>query len=244
MASRGAAPPSPALWLRSSLPSPRIARSLVDQAADRPAQLPRRRSAAGSSATGQAPAAAPAAARRGAAPIASAASSATPTAASAAATASRRRRRCRLDLGHRSRRSSAPLPARYQLKNPRARRSCGADGGSGGAEESNLGVAVLETAMLAITPVPRAVRKSRCGREDSNPHGLREHHDLNLACIPIPPRPRMTDSRSRVGRVRHAAPEPSRPSRQRICLRAMEVADARQGYELWRPNREKAEPRR
>ena len=29
---------------------------------------------------------------------------------------------------------------------------------------------------------------SWCGRRDLNPHGLR-HQNLNLACLPIPPRP-------------------------------------------------------
>ena len=33
-----------------------------------------------------------------------------------------------------------------------------------------------------------------CGRRDLNPHGLR-HQNLNLACLPIPPRPRQQCTR-------------------------------------------------
>src|SRR5262245_14912194 len=35
----------------------------------------------------------------------------------------------------------------------------------------------------------RASLNAWCGRRDSNPHG-RSHQNLNLACLPVPPRPR------------------------------------------------------
>src|SRR5919197_224092 len=43
----------------------------------------------------------------------------------------------------------------------------------------------------------RAVRRAEeltCGREDSNLHGPMAHQDLNLARMPIPPRPRIGKS--------------------------------------------------
>src|SRR5262245_54293526 len=47
---------------------------------------------------------------------------------------------------------------------------------------------------LAFSLGPARKRISRlahawCGRRDSNPHG-RSHQNLNLACLPVPPRPR------------------------------------------------------
>ena len=59
------------------------------------------------------------------------------------------------------------------------------------------------------------------------------HQDLNLARIPIPPRPRPE-------KIAHTTTTvaPGRPSAY-AC--AVEKPAAREGYELWRPNREKAE---
>ena len=36
--------------------------------------------------------------------------------------------------------------------------------------------------------MPNPLLRDWCGRRDSNPHG-RSHQNLNLACLPIPPRP-------------------------------------------------------
>src|SRR5262245_62698318 len=38
-------------------------------------------------------------------------------------------------------------------------------------------------------PADRASLDAWCGRRDSNPHG-RSHKNLNLACLPVPTRPR------------------------------------------------------
>ena len=55
--------------------------------------------------------------------------------------------------------------------------------------------------------------------------------------MPVPPRPQD----SILGRYPGHSMEPSRPAAYAFMLAAMEVATARPGYELWRPNREKAE---
>ena len=63
------------------------------------------------------------------------------------------------------------------------------------------------------------------------------HQDLNLARLPIPPRPRGTSVTMRIARI-DGLP---RAAGFAFMLAAMETVTARPGYELWRPNREKAE---
>ena len=48
------------------------------------------------------------------------------------------------------------------------------------------------------TPRTCPQRPRWCGRRDLNPHGLR-HQNLNLACLPIPPRPRHPATRAAFG---------------------------------------------
>src|SRR6476620_873801 len=60
-----------------------------------------------------------------------------------------------------------------------------------------------------------------------------DHQDLNLARLPIPPRPRgMPDRALTRGQPRRVA--------DRFYDRAGAVGEVRPGYDLWRPNREKA----
>ena len=83
-----------------------------------------------------------------------------------------------------------------------------------------------------LTPLGEA--ESRCGREDSNLHGPKAHQDLNLARLPkIPPRPHVPNA-ARSKPSPRAAVEDSR-------LAPMEITSVRPGYEVWRPNREKAQ---
>jgi hypothetical protein len=64
--------------------------------------------------------------------------------------------------------------------------------------------------------------------------GRKAHQDLNLARIPVPPRPRVAIPSEAANH--HLGAEPS----EILDLPAMEATSVRPGYELWRPNREKA----
>ena len=41
----------------------------------------------------------------------------------------------------------------------------------------------------------------KCGREDSNLHGINSHQALNLTRLPIPPRPRVAINRKEYNRI-------------------------------------------
>lgn len=68
--------------------------------------------------------------------------------------------------------------------------------------------------------------------EGLEPPRAEAHQDLNLARIPIPPRPRGCPKGLNARQTRYVAP--------RFYDRRVAVGEVRPGYELWRPNREKA----
>src|SRR5262249_2293787 len=87
------------------------------------------------------------------------------------------------------------------------------------------GVGTLRAAARGVIPAVRA--------EGLEPPRAEAHQDLNLARMPIPPRPR-------------GCPRPGLTRGQcrvafRFYDRRVAVGEVRPGYELWRPNREKAE---
>mgnify|MGYP001048067873 CR=1 FL=1 len=70
--------------------------------------------------------------------------------------------------------------------------------------------------------------------EGFEPPRAEAHQDLNLARMPIPPRPRGGPARALTrDKCRFVAP--------RFYDRSVAVGEVRPGYELWHPNREKAE---
>ena len=69
--------------------------------------------------------------------------------------------------------------------------------------------------------------------EGFEPPRAEAHQDLNLARMPIPPRPRGAPKGLTRDQCRDVAP--------RFYDRRVAVGEVRPGYELWRPNREKAE---
>lgn len=68
--------------------------------------------------------------------------------------------------------------------------------------------------------------------EGLEPPRAEAHQDLNLARIPIPPRPRGCPKGLNARQTRCVA--------SRFYDRRVAVGEVRPGYELWRPNREKA----
>ena len=108
-----------------------------------------------------------------------------------------------------------------------------------GSQDSNLESPVLETGALAnLATAPRLRIVTVTGLNGVRAEGLEPpraeaHQDLNLARMPIPPRPR--------GCPEGLTRDQCRTVAHRFYDRLVAIGEVRPGYELWRPNREKAE---
>src|SRR5207342_804172 len=96
------------------------------------------------------------------------------------------------------------------------------------------GFTVLETVLMAVRSLPRGALSLDAGGGTRTPTLSRAPGPKPGLSTQIPARPRSNATRSNRYRC-HARP------RKILDLTSMEVTTVRPGYELWRPNREKAE---